>query len=77
VSARQVFYQPFFVFVIFVIGSLFMPGPTWAVILLFVLLLIAGITGANHNTSHCLRWCLENFLPRLALNHNPPNLWNS
>jgi hypothetical protein len=38
------------VLVIFEIGSYFMPGLAWTVILLFVLPHIAGMTGMHHCT---------------------------
>jgi hypothetical protein len=42
----------------------------WTVILLYVLPGTAGMTGV---LSHLLKWGLTNFLPMLALNHDPPN----
>jgi hypothetical protein len=62
-----------FALVIFEIGSCFMLGPTWAVILLFVLPYVSEMTGVSHSALP-LRWVLTNFLPGLDLNHDPPNL---
>jgi hypothetical protein len=64
----------FFVLVIFEIGSQFMPRLGWTMILLFVLPCVAGMTVHTSTSSHCVRWGLDNFLSRLALNLNPPNL---
>jgi hypothetical protein len=54
--------------VIFETGSGFLPWPACTVILLFTL------GDDRHRPSHWLKWGLINFLPRLASNHNPPNL---
>jgi hypothetical protein len=31
------------------------------------------MTSMHHHTSHWLRWGVENFLPKLASNYDPPN----
>jgi hypothetical protein len=52
-----------------------MPGIAWTSVLLFVLPCIAGMTGTHHCTQPLVEtggWrVLMNFLPALALNHNP------
>jgi hypothetical protein len=63
------------VLVIFEIQSCLTPGLAW-IMILFVLSHVARLTGMQrlplHN--HWLRRGLENFLPRLASNHDPPDL---
>jgi hypothetical protein len=39
-----------------------------------VLTHITGMTGACHCTQSWLRWGLKNYLPGLALDHDPPYL---
>jgi hypothetical protein len=56
--------------VIFAIGSCFIPKQDWIAILLICAPHLAGMTG----TCLWLRWNCMNFLPGLALNHNPFNL---
>jgi hypothetical protein len=35
---------------------------------------IGEMTGTNHIIQPLVRWCLANFLPRLTLNCDPPDL---
>jgi hypothetical protein len=60
-----------FALVIFEIVSHFMPWPAWTEMLSFVLPHVAGMTDTCH---HAQLW-VENFLPGLALNCNPFNLY--
>jgi hypothetical protein len=69
--------QSLFSLDIFQIGScvFFSRGLLQTTILRTVVSLVAWITGAHHCLVYWLRWGLANFLPRLASNYNPPNLY--
>jgi hypothetical protein len=54
-----------------------MPRPAWPSILLFVLPYVARMAGVCHCTQPLVEMAgvgLMNFLPRLALNHDPSDL---
>jgi hypothetical protein len=54
-----------------------MPRPVWTIILLFRLSHVAEITGTRHHTQPFIGWdgVLRTFLPRLAMNCDPPDLF--
>jgi hypothetical protein len=55
---------PFFVLIIFEIGSCFMPRPVWTIIFLFVFPYIAGMTGICHHAQSLaeIRSCEQFYL---------------
>jgi hypothetical protein len=50
-----------------------MAGPAWTMTLLFMLPVVAEMTGMHHHAQYWLRWSLVNFLPGLASNSNASN----
>jgi hypothetical protein len=59
-------------FVVFEIGSRFMPGPAWTMTHLFVLPHIARMAGVFHHTYPLVKVGSCSFVPELALNCDLP-----
>jgi hypothetical protein len=51
-----------------------MPRLAWITILLFLLPCVAWMTGTHHHAQLLVEMGFHKFLPKLALNHHPPNL---
>jgi hypothetical protein len=65
-----------FALVILEIRSAFLPKLTWTTVLLFMLLVVAVMTGACHLAQlFMLRQGLVIFLPGLACNHDLPDFY--
>jgi hypothetical protein len=54
-----------------------MPKPAWTVILLFMLLCVAGMTGAHHQVRPMVEMEVLQIFSRLALNYDISDLYLS